>query len=199
MGLLIGGAGCLSGFCLTTFACFAGTAWSPNSISFSSSGALQQLKMPRNPPLRFFFDPTSPACCPLPAPAACFELLLAKLPLLLFGFRLSFDRFLPKADELLADWSGIELEEADSFDWDEERLGTLGVPRCWVCEGAFEGSVCTSRLLTASVLEEGSNAVIPNWAGEVARLCAESGKVLTAGVAVSNKALATSRARSTFL
>lgn len=56
-----------------------------------------------------------------------------------------------------------------------------------------------SRLLTASVLEDGSNAVIPNWAEDVARICAESGRGLTAELAVSGKALATPRAKTRFL
>ena len=88
------GIGCLPGFCFSVLAFFAGTACSPSWTSFASSEALQQLRNDRKPPLPLPFTAPTVGSCATAATASFFELLLAKLPLRLFGRKLPLESLL---------------------------------------------------------------------------------------------------------
>lgn len=171
------GTDCLAGLSWT-FAFFAGTACSDSSTSrFASSCELQQLSRDRKPPLRFGL---SSLCGP--KAVACFELLLARLPLRLLGFGLPFEPRLPVLLVLGTDCSGIEDDvSVEGFDREEDRFGTLGAPKCCPLVDPGITEVGEPSLPTAIVLEEGSKAALGLFVGAEENC---SGKVWAVDVSV---------------
>lgn len=118
---------------------------------FAFSGGLQQFRNDRNPRL-FFCRVLIGECssagfsCVAATPGAAFSffeyLLLAMLPLRLFGLMLPFDPLLETDIGSATVFSGIGIVSKDeTFALEDERIGTLGTPSAGFPSGSEKAAL----------------------------------------------------------